>query len=452
MSDDSSEDLTRYWNEFLLSALFGLPDTDIRRNLLESSHQQLQSMQAETQQMIEESQQLLDRASASLSASIPITGMVHYLEETDTEEQGPTKRLHLSPSILIPKQVIGYCYLKLSSHEYRFGDDDGKELLLTPTLEPNVYIRKLIGILPSSIRGRLEFLQRFLRDEDNEVIEVDMMESNEMISPCQQLQRSTIFTNLREQLFTAYLMEMKLRRIFRGILQRWRIRQIHKKEITNLDPITLVEPIKRVEVYDIKAKMCYRFDATSLATWIESNLNYHEAGFALPMNPRNPWTNIDFTETQLISIYYQLKEHGELRWALTTLREQQFSKSKWERYHHSLLTMRAIRNSLTQLDSYDARELLEDFIYSKMDDLHIYTNSYIQQAYRQAILRVPRHWYIEEFKHIAFQHYEALHFNQNRYRMIHNRCDRIFRKQSQFLQELRDQGIIGPVPPQFAII
>ena len=85
--------------------------------------------------------------------------------------------------------------------------------------------------------------------------------------------------------------------------------------------------------------------------------------------------------------------------------------------------------------------MLADFIFMKMDDLHIYHTPRIQRVYHQAIQHCPTHWYLEAFKGIAYQHYEAEHMGQNRFRYIHNRCDRIFQKQETFLEEIRCKGI-----------
>ncbi len=429
---DPDQEVIQSWNDYLISALIGLPDHNPQQQIQRQQEEQDHRIHNEIQRMIQDTSQMI-------TESQTLTGRVHYLEQE--EIQGPNKRPS-PPRILVPKKILRFNYLNLVSHEYRFQDDEGKDILLTPTLEPNLYIRKLVERIPFSVRGRLEFLSRFLHPPDNQVLAVDFMDSSEMICPTEQLSIDTIFTDLKEQLYTAYLMEMRLRRAFRNVLQRWRVYSIRKKEIANMDPITLNEPKKPVEVYNMTTRTCYRFDATSLATWIESNLNYSEGGFAVPMNPRNPWTNVEFTYPELVSIYYQLKHHGELRWAFSTFREYQFNRPRWQLYHSSALTMRAIRSSLTHLDSYDSRELLEDFIYLKMEELDIYTNSYIQNAYHQAILRVPHHWYLEEFKAVAFQHYEAEHYGQNRRRFIHNRCDQIFKKQDHFLRELQHLGII----------
>ena len=350
--------------------------------------------------------------------------------------------------IQVRRRITCHRYLKLRSGTvFHFSDDDGKDILTTPTQEPNLFIRKLLSRIPRGVRNRLTFLSQFADNHDMTVAEVDWEETDEWITPTvEDLHPLTyLFTDLREQLFTAYLREMRMRRAFRSLLQRWRLQRIDRKECTPIDPITLTEPVKSVLLYDVPHMTRFEYDARSLATWIESNLLYYEGGFSFPRAPRNPWTNLEFTETQLISIYEQLRTHGELRWGLTTLRAHQFHLSRWKLFHHSALTLSAVRKSLTRLDSADARELLEDFIFAKMEDLHIYHSPAIRLVYHTAIQHVPTHWYLEEFKAVAYLHYEAEHFHQDKRRMIHNRCDRIFDKQDVFISDIQRMGILVPV-------
>jgi hypothetical protein len=236
--------------------------------------------------------------------------------------------------------------------------------------------------------------------------------------------------------------EMKLRTIFRGVLARWRIYHLNKKTHEEIDPITLSPPIKRVELYDWKCKKKYIFDANSLATLIESKLLYHEYGFAMPLYPCNPWTNIEFTYYEMISIYYQLQKHGELRWGLITLKQHDFNKNNWQLYHKSALTMKAIRNNITALDNRDAQDMLEDFIFSKMEEIRIVVTPYMVNAYRTAMRLWPYHWYIELWKNLAFQHFEAEHFGQNKYVAIQAACKALLKKQELFLKELIQKGLI----------
>jgi hypothetical protein len=104
--------------------------------------------------------------------------------------------------------------------------------------------------------------------------------------------------------------------------------------------------------------------------------------------------------------------------------------------------MNGIQRSLQQLDNVDARDMFEDFIFAKMDDLDIPCSQLITAAYHHGILRARDHWYLESFKRLAFQHYEALHFRKNRDVQINQKCLLLFKKQHLFLRDLVQRRII----------
>jgi hypothetical protein len=431
---DYEEQARLHMNEYIIAALIGIPSINIEQNNINNTifNDNILINQNESQNISEKKDEKDEKEES-------LTGKVHYMTTMEDELSYPIKKPHIMifNQSFVKRKITLYNYLKLKSGEtFRFQDDDGKEILLSPTMEPNMFIRKIISNMPWSIKNRLIYLAKFMNEELNEVIEIDEIETDIYIESSQQLNKKTIFSNLKEQVYNAFLREIRLRSVFRRVLQRWRINRIDKKTEKEVDPITLTYPEKEVNIYDIDLKKKYVFDAKSLSSLIESQLLYSEGGFAIPMYPRNPLTNIEFTYNQLISIYIQLKSYGELRWGFTTLRQYNFSKSRWQLYHNSALTMNGIRSSLINLDSRDARELLEDFILLKMDELHIFSPIYITNAYKLAIQQVPHHWYLEEFKAIAFIHYEADHFGQNRLRYINERCSHLFKKQSQFIQEL----------------
>jgi hypothetical protein len=251
-----------------------------------------------------------------------------------------------------------------------------------------------------------------------------------------------LFSDVPTQVCSAYIREMKLRTIFRGVLARWRIYHLNKKKEEEIDPITLSPPVKTVQLYDWKYKKKYIFDANSLATLIESKLLYHEYGFAMPLYPRNPWTNLEFTYYEMISIYYQLQSHGELRWGLITLKQHDFNIKQWQLYHKSALTMKAIRNNINVLDNRDAQDMLEDFIFSKMDEIRMTVTPYIISAYRIAMRQCPYHWYLELWKEVAMTHHEAIHFNINCNNLIRERCKKIAAKHHVFIKDLVEKGYI----------
>lgn len=425
--------------QLLLAHMLGLP--------LEQTQQILQGYQSIL--VVQTSSNGSDLLPPSSPRDLPPSSPLSTTESDDDEPSQKRQKLHHPPSMLVGKyyrEYTEYNYLLLSSgREFYFNASD-EDVLLTPqSVEQHPFIRKLVLRIPSSLKEGLLYLSDFLNDDNNMVVDVDRIaEEVETPNEAQTLDLSTIFTNLREQLISAYLRERRLRRAFRTVLQRWRMYRINKKYTPEVDPITLSPVEKEVVVYDLSVRKKFVFEARSLANYMEIKLGYNEGGFAAPIFPKNPWTNADFTYYQLLSIYYQLKAHGELRWGLITLQKYHFDLHKWHQYHRSTLTLQSIKNSLRLLDSVDARDILEDFILLKLEDFNVDVSDYVIDAYRIAMRNDPNHWYLQYWKEMAWIHYEADHFSRNRTRYINTRCEKIIRHHRRFLNELVERKWIRP--------
>ena len=333
------------------------------------------------------------------------------------------------------EHISAYKYIKLKSgEEFYFGEEDGKNIILNEIIEPHRLIRNIISKIPVRIRERLEYLGKFAYDEDSD-IDSDEEENKVKV-------QKRYIGNLKEAVYGAYIKEWRLRYLFKKVLIFWRKYRMNKTYEKEIDPITLSEPEKEVYIYDWTNKRKFVFDAKSLAILIESKLMYHEYGFPVPQYPKNPKNNVEFSYKQLVSLYNQLKVHGELRWGFTTLREYNFNKNRWHMYHKSALTMNSIRFSISLLDTYEARDLFSDFIFSKMDELGLNHSVDICTAYQIAMIRIPTHWYLEKLKSLAISYYEAEHLGHNRKRIINAACVRIFKKHNQFMTDLRTKNII----------
>ncbi len=369
-----------------------------------------------------------------------------------------------------------YNYLKLKSgREFFFKSSDGEKLLTRP-IEPNPYVRKLLTTMPVRVSERLLFFADFLKeetgpediddsssdedqtqDDSKEVDSEDDTEDRLGEIPEYDIDLTSVSSfeisrpkwpthpdrlNLRDKLYAAYIRESRLKCAFRKLLIIWRARRLDVRYTKDVDPITLSEPEKEIVLYNWPLRKKFVLDARSLSNLIESKLAYQEYGFPVPQYPVNPCTNIAFAYNELTEIYTQLKAHGELQWGFATLRKYNFNKQLWHLYHKSALTVNAIRTAILALDTHDGRELLSDFIFAKMDELQVFAPNSTKNAYLRAIARWPTHWYLDEFKSVAMQHYEAEHFGYNKTRSINNKCLQIFRKQPQFMKELQQKRII----------
>lgn len=366
----------------------------------------------------------------------PRRSRIRPRDETDSQSHSNKIFRNASGKRVIRERTPLYSYLRLKSgEEFYFTEEDGKKIILNEHIESNRLIRNIISKIPDRLGERLEYLGKFDYEEDSD--EEDSEEENS------QKVKKRYLGNLKELVYEAYIKEWRLRFLFRRVIVLWRIYKMNKTCEKELDPITLTEPEKEIYVYDWDNRKKFVFDAKSLATLIETKLMYHEYGFPVPMYPKNPKNNVEFSYKQLISLYYQLKTHGELRWGFTTIREFNFNKHLWHMYHKSALTMNAIKANISLLDTIEGRELFLDFIFAKMDELGLNHTQSIFNIYQKAMIRVPNHWYLEKLKSLAISHYEGEHFGQNRTRLINYSCQKIFRKHNVFVTDLKNKRIIN---------
>lgn len=374
----------------------------------------------------------------------PQAGRVRRREEASLP-QAPKSFRDANGKRIVKERTPDYSFLRLKSgEEFLFTEEDGKRLLVPETVEPNKLLRNIVSKMPKKVSERLEYLAKFRAEEESESegeSDEEGKEEEEDKVNRKKVQKRYL-GNLKECVYAVYIKEWRLRFIFRKLLIRWRVNKMNKTAQKELDPITLSEPEKEVYLYDWSNKKKFIFDAKSLATMIETNLMYQEYAFAVPILPRNPKNNVEFSYGQLVSLFYQLKDHGELRWGFTTLREYNFNKNRWHMFHRSTLTLSAIKTSIIGLETFEARELLSDFIFAKMDDLGLRYNNYTYNTYQVAMARAPKHWYLEKLKGLAIMHYEAEHFGHNRSRLINANCLKLFRRQTQFINDLKVKNII----------
>lgn len=340
----------------------------------------------------------LDHQASSVADDTDVDDTEDLTDDNDREHENHVMVYYRLESgrVRIRRQIENISYILLGNgFLIRFRNHTGLKLLIPMWYESCMIIRKIVSLcISKKLIQRLRFMSNLMDEEEG-------YDSNGNMT----------YYHLRIQVMESYMVEMRLRAAMRRVLTKWRNYQMDKRSTTHdtIDPITLSEPDKPVVLYDWKSKRRFMFDAKSLAILIETHLSYHEYGFPIPQYPRNPWMNLDFTYRDLVSIYYQLKQHGELRWGLTTLRQHNFNKTLWFNYHRSALIMKAIEYDIKHLDTEYAVELLEEFICRKIEEVIPLSNTMIH-AYKKAIRFLPDHWIIQRWKSLALAYYEMIQF------------------------------------------
>lgn len=323
------------------------------------------------------------------------------------------------------KPITNYIRL-ITGEELRFNESENNSYpLLLKDIIPYGIIQNIIRRIPISVHNRILYLAKFrINEENTEVLGYNYYE------------------RLRDDIYTNYVREFRLRYIFRKFLLFWREYKLNKKYVQTPDPITLSEPEKPIIIYNWPLKQKFIFDAKSLANSINSQLLYYQNGFASPQDPKNLITNLPFSYKELVSIYFQLQHIGEAKWALSSLKEFNFNRRRWELYTKSQLYLNAIRNEIIKLDTYDGRELFTDFIISRLEEYNLQPSEYVERAYERGVIYCPTHHYIERLKPVVILYYESQYFKVNRDNVIRSSFLRIYKGQSKFIHYMVSNGFL----------
>ena len=106
-----------------------------------------------------------------------------------------------------------------------------------------------------------------------------------------------------------YEQQMKLRWLAQKWVQRVRSKLYQRRLVGETDLRTL-EPIAKkdaVRVFCHTTKSVYQFHVHSIIRMIKENLYYEQWGRADPLEPRNPYTNQEWSLNQLIELIHQIQ-------------------------------------------------------------------------------------------------------------------------------------------------
>ncbi len=227
------------------------------------------------------------------------------------------------------------------------------------------------------------------------------------------LAKTEIFTLNRDSIYRDYLMELRLRRLFKMLLYHWRMKRLirNSRESEPLDPITFM-PIENPDyVYDLKKNRRFTFEASTLSISIRRNLYAQLYAVPQPKRPINIITNRAFTNMQLISIHEQLKMYPIRIEDLGVFRRLDLSIERWKLYMFPYLQNEAYREELYDYQSETGHDLLHDYIMDSM-----YTLNYQPtEAFKIMLFKIigwwPGHSILEVLRHLCLKSYEADYFN-----------------------------------------
>ena len=143
---------------------------------------------------------------------------------------------------------------------------------------------------------------------------------------------------------------------------------------------TLPIPAKAlVTVYDLPNRKKYTFHTHTAVKMIESSLYYASYGIARPLNPKNPYTNVPWTQNQLTSIVQQLsnnliQNHKFAPIDIQNFRAVGYCIREFYATHKRYLDIMAARNMFDQKEDSYRNIIYEEILEDLHKDMHIRPN------------------------------------------------------------------------------
>ena len=199
---------------------------------------------------------------------------------------------------------------------------------------------------------------------------------------------------VKKQLEGAVFQNFRVRWQLRKWILRHRLAITHRNN-TDLTDVCTTLPIPknaRVTVYDLPNRKAYYFHCQTIQTLIVNSLHFQQYGISNPMVPKNPYTNLPWSYTQMISICHQIGERLAYQGRLPNLYLQEFRLASYRltpfvKRNRRILAIHAAYTFFQKKHDSDVEEIYLE----TLDDMY---NEYCEQ-------RVPlfgRHAVIDMIK------------------------------------------------------
>lgn len=195
---------------------------------------------------------------------------------------------------------------------------------------------------------------------------------------------------------------LKFRFAFKKLLHIMRFKRLHRANEEDL--VTGEVPKHPVQIVSWSEKRVYTFEAYTLMKDITERLLHHDGFFEDPQVPRNPFTNIPFTQSQTISVWNSLSRAGIPASSVFTLfRTSRYDMKNFTKENSIFLKLNSLRRTFREARSYDYKDRLIDFISYCYD---IETIECETTSFKYIIYYYPEHPLIKKWSTLCEKYYE----------------------------------------------
>lgn len=157
-----------------------------------------------------------------------------------------------------------------------------------------------------------------------------------------------------------YLKNMRVRWAMKKLMNAWKRR--HFKFMNEEDIATQEVPKNPVVLVNWATKTVHKFEAITILRDSINRLLHHDELFLIPLDPRNPYTNMPLSYGTLVSIRNQLRRAGISHWLWEAFVSSNFNLTLLENNYEVPMKLRCLDLLMKNKTNYITIDFIMDFI------------------------------------------------------------------------------------------
>jgi hypothetical protein len=173
----------------------------------------------------------------------------------------------------------------------------------------------------------------------------------------------------------------KSQRAYHGFQRLARLYKIKKAKICTSESDLCMNPLNElpkniiIDLYDASSRTIYKFRISDIINIINTGLCYSVDFFADPQPPMNPYTNIEFTKSQLYTIYFKVKESNYIMpHLLHMFFIHNFDIDEFCKYNECYIREVTIKNFVSSGSDSDKYYHIMEMLFKYLKDIKIHRN------------------------------------------------------------------------------
>lgn len=229
-------------------------------------------------------------------------------------------------------------------------------------------------------------------------------------------------------------MDQKIKYKLRKFVKLWIYKKYSGRFLNTVDPATLSEPVKPIQVFDTRLRGTYIFEASTIKKVFDQALVYCEWMFPCPQNPKNPLTNIPFGEGQRLAIASQLRKYDMGSQFLEAYRAHRWNLKNYSTFYSVPIKLEYLKGLLRNTSSEETIEYFTEFLEEHYEYHDVRFKGYLN-ILKWGLLKMNNDPYMKEWMRVFEKYHEILivhgvdYFHENEVsHIIYNTTRRLFDK------------------------